>query len=108
MMIGFKMAFGRHLGGLGSHLGAQKVGRDFPTCEQRAGPTAKPGAKGPQGIPKASKIVKMGSKWGPKQVQKWIRFGVLKKSISHRFLDQFSIKKTDLNLIDFAKIWWLD
>ena len=84
MMIGSKMAFWKHLGGLGSHLGAQKVGRDFPSCEQRAGPTAKLGAKGPQGTPKASKMV---PKWDQNGVQNRSKNGsdseCSKKSISY-------------------------
>ena len=33
------MAFWMHLGCLGGHLGAQKMGRRIPTCEQPSEPT---------------------------------------------------------------------
>ena len=36
MMIGSKMAFWRHLGRLGSHLGPLKVGWGIPSCEHRS------------------------------------------------------------------------
>ena len=39
VIIGSKIAFWKHLGRLGSHLGAQKVGRGIPSCEKRAEPT---------------------------------------------------------------------
>ena len=39
MMIGSKIAFWMHLGCLGGHLGAQKMGVSFPTCEQPSEPT---------------------------------------------------------------------
>ena len=39
MTIGSKMAFWMHLGCLGSHLGAQKVGRGILGREVRAEPT---------------------------------------------------------------------
>ena len=49
MMIGSKIAFWRHLGRLGSHLGAQKGGRRIPRREQRAEPT--PLGRGGKGKP---------------------------------------------------------
>ena len=70
---------------------------------------AKMGAKGPQGIPKAPKMV---PKWGQNEVQNRSKMGsdseYPKMSIFDRFFDEFSIKITGLNLIDSAKIWCLD
>ena len=48
MMIGSKMAFGKHFGCLGGHLGTLKMGRDFPSCEHPAGPT--PPGRGRGGV----------------------------------------------------------
>ena len=95
----------RALGGL-RHLKAAK-----PTPRKRIGraPGSQNGSQGAPGHPKSSQNgAKIGSKWGPKPVQNGIRFGVLKNDDFYRFLDQFSIKKTNLNLIDSAKIWCLD
>ena len=70
---------------------------------------AKIGAKGPQGTPKAPKMV---PKWGQNWVQNRSKMvsdsECSKMSIFDRFFDEFSIKKTGLNLIDSAKIWCLD
>ena len=84
-MIRFKMAFWRHLGGLGSHLGAQNMGRRIPSCEQRAEKTPKTSENGP----------KMGSKLGLKPVQNGIIFGVPKNVDSWSIFEQISIKKSN-------------
>ena len=39
MMIGTRIAFWMHLGCLGGHLGAQKMGRGIPSRERLTGPT---------------------------------------------------------------------
>ena len=48
MMMGSKMAFWRHLGHLGGHLGAQKVRRGIPSDEQTAEST--PQGRGRGGV----------------------------------------------------------
>ena len=81
MMIGSKMAFWMHPGCLGDHLGAQNMGRGFPTCEQQAEPTPKlgsretkikvPGCPGGSQAPQGSQADSREAAWESPRQPKW-------------------------------------